>query len=156
NVIEQYASRDPRIRWQRNPEPVGLFANYNRCMDLASGEYIKPFAQDDLWSPHLLSEQVRFLNNYENVALVAAQRVLINAEGHSVVDFSQERQIIDLLGQQSVYPSEQITPACLFPVVNLIGEPCAVMFRRALRGDGFCPLFKHLGDLEYWLRILKC
>src|SRR5579883_1951770 len=47
-IIESFARMDERIRFYRNTSRLGLFANYNECMLKADGEYIKPFAQDDV------------------------------------------------------------------------------------------------------------
>ncbi len=155
-IIAHYAKADRRIICHRNAEPLGLFGNYNKCMELATGEFIKPFAQDDLWSSQLLEKQVAFLRNHNSVALVTAGRVIIDEQGRSLPITLQAPQIDTVLGKWDVYPSQLVGRSCLLPVLNLIGEPCAVMFRRAYAGTGFSSVFKHAGDLEYWLRILNC
>lgn len=43
----------------------------------------------------------------------------------------------------------------LVPIDNFIGEPVRVMFRKYVAGEGFDEKYNHLGDLEYWLRILR-
>ena len=50
-IAHSYAKRDTRIIVSSNPKNLGLFANYNACQKLASGKYIKPFAQDDSTCP---------------------------------------------------------------------------------------------------------
>src|SRR5690349_18729732 len=50
-ICAQYADRDRRVRFWRNEANRGLFANYNICMNRARGEFIKPFAQDDVLHP---------------------------------------------------------------------------------------------------------
>lgn len=47
SVIERWCSADSRVRLVRNPENVGLVTNWNRCVDLANGEWIKLLFQDD-------------------------------------------------------------------------------------------------------------
>ncbi len=154
-IIAHYASQDKRIRWWRNHEALGLFANYNRCLSQAQGTYIKPFAQDDLWAASLLSQQINFFRERRDVALVSAQRIFIDAVGRSLAASSNGSTIVDLLGRLDVYQPREVVKACLFPITNLIGEPCTVMFRREHYGSGFSPVFQHMGDLEYWLRILR-
>lgn len=155
-IINYYAKQDKRISWWRNETRLGIFANYNCCMERAAGVYIKPFAQDDLWAPQLLSQQVDFLNEYKDVVLVAAKRVLINKLGEQLPHYLQPTDITDVLGAQQIYPYHQVVRACLSDHVNnLIGEPCALLFRKSARGSGFLPVFKHAGDLEFCLRILK-
>lgn len=50
-VIEQYASRFPRIRCARNPENIGPIRNWKRCLELSRGEYIKFLYSDDELDP---------------------------------------------------------------------------------------------------------
>src|SRR3990170_1950083 len=38
NVVRNF--RDPRIRYYRTPTNLGLYPNWNRCLDLARGEYV--------------------------------------------------------------------------------------------------------------------
>lgn len=153
-IIERYASQDPRVIWWRVPKRLGLFSNYNKCLERASGTYVKPFAQDDLWAPELLSKQVNLLDEHGEVALVAARRVCIDEHGDKLPVHPE--CVPDILGEQLVYPSELVIAACLnHHLDNLIGEPCAVMFRKSSQGSGFQTILKHAGDIEYWLRILK-
>src|SRR5688572_5713153 len=47
---EQVAARyadDPRFRFVRNPCNLGLFGNFNRCFELAEGEFVKVLCADD-------------------------------------------------------------------------------------------------------------
>jgi len=50
--------RDARIRIHRNRRRLGLAANWNRCLELAGGEYVKLFFQDDLLAPDGLERLV--------------------------------------------------------------------------------------------------
>lgn len=42
---------DPRIRYVRNEKNLGLFANWNRGIDLARGEFVSVLCSDDLICP---------------------------------------------------------------------------------------------------------
>ena len=42
---------DPRVRVVRNAKPLGLPGNWDRCIDLAQGEWVKFLFQDDVLSP---------------------------------------------------------------------------------------------------------
>src|SRR5262249_5784828 len=153
-TIDEFALTDKRVKYWLNDQRLGLFANYNKCMERASAPIIKPFAQDDLWDPQLLEKQYKLLEQQKGVVLVGARRVVIDAEGHRAKDSSQPVGLVDILGDQRVYRGRDVIRTCLDPLINLIGEPSVVMFRATSRGNGFHSAFKHLGDLEYWLRIL--
>ncbi len=47
-IIRSYLEKDRRIKYLQNSQNLGLFMNWNRCLESASGEYITVFAQDDL------------------------------------------------------------------------------------------------------------
>lgn len=154
-IIKNYACQDDRIIWWKNEQPLGLFANYNKCLERAQGEFIKPFAQDDLLSTSLLSKQLSFLKQHSDVSLVAAQREFIDANGKPIQNLRKGFRISEVLGQRDFYNFKEIANSCLFPLVNIIGEPCAVMFRAKDKGEGFSEKYKHLGDIDYWFRLLK-
>jgi glycosyltransferase involved in cell wall biosynthesis len=57
-ILGEYAKRDPRIRIARNPKNLGLVGNWNRCVELAKGEWIKFVFQDDLIAPTCVEKLV--------------------------------------------------------------------------------------------------
>lgn len=152
-IIEDWASRDSRIVSAINESNVGLFANYNLCLNKAQGEFIKPFAQDDLLHPSLLEKSIEVLSTKPEVSLVSCHRRSIDSAG-------QLLRADDLLSSADAFPCDQVVEGklvvrkCLFPLVNYIGEPSTVMFRRESIGRGFDQTLNHIGDLEYWLRLL--
>jgi len=46
-LCQQYIQRDPRIRYYRNPENVGVNANFNLLIELARGKYMRWIGGDD-------------------------------------------------------------------------------------------------------------
>src|SRR5215471_15183851 len=62
-IASGFAASDARVKLYRNDTNLGLCANYNKCMELGSGRYIKPFAQDDLWHDSLLARMVTELDS---------------------------------------------------------------------------------------------
>ncbi len=63
NTLEIVRSfSDPRIQVHCNPERLGIPANWNRCLDLASGEFVCVFHQDDEMQPDNLERKVQLLS----------------------------------------------------------------------------------------------
>lgn len=50
-ICREYASKDRRIKYFRNPVNIGLCKNFRRAVTLATGEYFMWAAADDLKSP---------------------------------------------------------------------------------------------------------
>jgi glycosyltransferase involved in cell wall biosynthesis len=92
-IIESYAARDQRIKYAVNSEKVGLFSNYNRCMDLASGEYIKPFAQDDILHGDMVRRLVNLLDSDPAVALASTARTPICVRGARITDLAPQKPL---------------------------------------------------------------
>src|SRR5215204_5257287 len=61
-IVLQYAAKDARVRYTRNRENVGSARNFNRLVDLATGEYFKWMAVDDLIAPEFLATCVAALD----------------------------------------------------------------------------------------------
>jgi glycosyltransferase involved in cell wall biosynthesis len=148
SIIEAYAARDPRIRFEKNAVNRGLFKNYNQCLGLSKGDYIKPFAQDDILYPQCLTKAVAALKDNPQVSLVTSGRNLIDDQG-AVVD------------KVVTFPREGITKGkllitwSLITLANFVGEPVVGLFRAKDKGSGFDPRYFHYGDLEFWLRLLQ-
>jgi glycosyltransferase involved in cell wall biosynthesis len=154
-IIERYASRDKRIKHWRNSEQVGLFRNYNRCFELASGQYIKPFAQDDILHNDMVRKLVDVLNADSYIVLTSTARTPICQKGTRIVSMTPQASADTYVPPLSSISGREVIKKAINPVVNFIGEPTTVMFRNAHVGSGFDSDFHHLGDLEYWFRILQ-
>jgi len=80
-IIESYARQDKRIKYLSNGEKKGLFGNYNRCLHAASGQYIKPFAQDDILQADMVRRLVELMDANPEIALASTARTPICDRG---------------------------------------------------------------------------
>jgi GT2 family glycosyltransferase/glycosyltransferase involved in cell wall biosynthesis len=147
SIIEKAASLDQRIKGWTNEQNLGLFGNYNRCMELAIGKYVKPFAHDDLLAPLCLERLSSFLEQDDKVQLVACARRIINDSGEEIGLASE-------FADDTTLSADELITACMADYKNKVGEPCAVLFRRSMKGSGFDSSFRLYGDLEYSFRLL--
>src|SRR5690606_11465750 len=76
--------QDARIRICRNSRNLGIPANWNRAIDLANGDYITVFHQDDVMLPGNLRRKVQFLDANPHTAFVHSNIVLIDEEGKTI------------------------------------------------------------------------
>ena len=58
-IVREYAARDARVRYHRNPTDIGPAANYNMGVHLSRGEYFRWHAHDDMIAPTYLEECVK-------------------------------------------------------------------------------------------------
>ena len=89
-IARDFAARDRRIRYFRNARNVGAAANYNRGFSLATGEYLKWCAHDDLISENFVSTCVGVLDEDETLSLVFARTVGIDDLGHTTQPVGHE------------------------------------------------------------------
>jgi glycosyltransferase involved in cell wall biosynthesis len=72
---------DHRLKIFRNSVRRGLVENWNRCLDLAGGDYICVFHQDDVMAPDNLKEKIEILDENENVGFVHSNVIQVDSEG---------------------------------------------------------------------------
>ncbi len=84
-ICQAYAAGDPRIRYSRNPQNIGLSPNFRRVFELSRAPYFKWVVHDDVLAPTYLRRCVEGLDQApQSVALVYPRTLLIDAEGVEV------------------------------------------------------------------------
>ena len=76
NIMQQYLSADTRIQLIQNENNLGLVGNWNRCVELATGEWIKFLFQDDLLEPSCIERMVE-IGDRTRCPFVASRRDFI-------------------------------------------------------------------------------
>ncbi|TFZ33078.1 glycosyltransferase family 2 protein, partial [Pseudomonas syringae] len=67
---ELVAPDSDRARYLRNPQRLGFQGNLLRCLEQASGEYIKFLSDDDRLFHYCVAHQAQTLDTYKDVQLV--------------------------------------------------------------------------------------
>src|SRR5438093_10311878 len=75
------ALKDKRIRYCRNESNLGMVGNWNRCVQLAQGEYVAILHDDDFWAEDYLARVVPLLDRHGNVGLVYSAAVVVDGDG---------------------------------------------------------------------------
>src|SRR4051812_42885322 len=57
-ILEEYASKDNRIKLVKNSANLGLVGNWNRCLEIATGEWIKFAFQDDVLNKNCIEKMI--------------------------------------------------------------------------------------------------
>jgi glycosyltransferase involved in cell wall biosynthesis len=98
-VCRERAQRDPRVRYYRNETNLGGRHNFNRVFELATGEYFKWAAHDDVHEPTYLERCVEVLDR-DPGAVAAHTRIRdIDENGNTlkVVSFEMETDTPDVV-----------------------------------------------------------
>lgn len=147
-IAAGFAERDPRVRFVPNSSNLGMVPNWNRCLELARGEYIKFLFGDDLLSsPHNLARLAGVLDQHQEVTLVCSFRTLVDQDGHVMAERGFTPTGSPVSGLQAIRD-------CLTAARNYIGEPSVVMFRKHQAERGFHGGYRQMVDLEMWFHLL--
>ena len=149
-VVRRYA--DKRISYVRNSSNLGPQGNWNRCLELAGGEYFKLLPHDDLLAPDCLELQVRAFERRDStgVSLVFGKRRVIGPQGQMLMSRGP-----GLSGSQRV-DGCQLVRRCIRSGANLIGEPGNGLLRTSAIGSigPYDATHPYVVDLDYWFRLL--
>lgn len=83
-ICRAYAARDPRFRYYRSERNMGAGWNFNRTVHLASGEYFKWAAHDDVIEPTFIEKCVDLLDRSASVVLCFSWLVDIDEHGNEL------------------------------------------------------------------------
>lgn len=89
-ICREYAARDPRIVYRRNPVNVGAAGNYELCFQAAKSPYFRWQNADDPIEPTLLEDCLRVLEQRPDVVLAYGQTRMIDSEGRTIRDYEDK------------------------------------------------------------------
>ncbi len=75
---------DPRVRYCRNPRPLGMAGNWNRCLELADTELVTILHADDELLPHYAAAMTSGAAAHPRAAAVYCRAVVIGPHGRPV------------------------------------------------------------------------
>lgn len=85
SVAEVFASeRDPRIHYRRNAANLGIAGNFQRCLDLASGEAVTFLGCDDLLLPDYVARAHALLAAFPDADIFQPGVKVVDSEGREV------------------------------------------------------------------------
>ena len=154
----EYAQKDNRIRLFRNETNLGLVGNWNRCVEIAQGEWIKFVFQDDLITHDCLEKMMASVKDDDTIIFCSRNFIFDDTIPESKKQwFLNHAQLItDLFLNLSHISPETYSEIVLQNIgLNIVGEPTVVMLHRSAfhRFGLFDPNLIQLVDHEYWTRI---
>jgi glycosyltransferase involved in cell wall biosynthesis len=159
-IVEPFL-QDPRVKFRRSPERLGIGGNWNAAAAMGNGEYVAYIFQDDLWDTRFLERGVRVFEEFPDVGFVAMQhRYLMEgttgAAATGIYDEVMRKRAETFM--EGVIRREHFLNHWIGMGLrpNLIGEPSFVMLRRSLMQEvgPFHPTMRQGLDADYWVRCL--
>ena len=148
SIIQSF--NDARLTYIKNDEQLGLVGNWNKCIEVASGEYLCIFHQDDVMLPQNLKKKINQLTNNPAVGFVYSDVLLINEKGRVTAN----RWYVKTEPETDFVHSGPDFFGQLMAGYNLVCCP-SVVARRACYETvgGFDERLPYAADWEMWLRL---
>jgi len=157
SIAKEYANQDVRIQVVQNSKNLGLVGNWNRCAQIAQGEWIKFVFQDDLIASQCLEKMLDASQSESSIICCRRDFIFSPNTPDNIRRFYE-----NILELKHFFPQGgelSIEEYCQLILGNLghnfVGEPTAVMMRREVfhRFGAFNPALIQICDLEFWTRI---
>jgi len=94
-LCEEYARRDPRVRYSRQEQNIGGPRNWNLVFGLSRGRYFKWASASDVWDPTFLSKTAKILDDMPDVVLCYTRTVLIDHEGREIQRYEDVLHLLE-------------------------------------------------------------
>jgi glycosyltransferase involved in cell wall biosynthesis len=127
-ICQDYAARDRRLRYVRQAHNLGAIPNFNHAFALASGEFFRWAAYDDLIAPEFLARGVAALDAAPEATLCASLVRYIDATGANLGIYDSH-----LLGADAAQPSARFATMTFQPHPG--NDLYGLIRRRALVGS---------------------
>ncbi len=148
-VVNHYLVKDDRIRFEVNAVNLGMVENWNYCFRQARGEYIKYiFGDDKLSTPGALKKMAAMLDSNSGAMLAVSARKVVDENSKWIDTW-------DNIAKEGLHRGRSAIIRCLGRGQNLIGEPSAVLFRKAQAIRGFNSAYRQIVDLEMWFHLCE-
>lgn len=72
---------DPRIRYFRQPQNVGVAENWGTGLQMARGEFVTFLMDDDFYQPHFLENRIQPLRSDQELCVVFSSYILCDQDG---------------------------------------------------------------------------
>ncbi len=148
-ICREYAAKDKRIRYVRQPENRGALPNFRFVLDEAVGEYFMWAAADDVWSLNWIETLLPIAEAYSCLAYGTLQT--IDANGNNIVHPANQKNF-DYSGQRVIRRIKYY----LEP--GFCGKPnpiYGIYPRKILTSKLFNVLYSHNSDMLLLYELLK-
>lgn len=149
-VMTEWAARDPRIVYVRQPRNLGLAANVRHGISLARAEFLAVLYDGDVYDPRLLERWVAALHACPEAAFVFNAYNRLDADGRVKATY---RENLD-----SCVPGRVLLERLYFRRWNFSSPVWGtVMFRKSkyVAAGGHDTRFSFVADVDLYLRLAE-
>ena len=157
SLVEKYLG-DSRLCYKRNKEAKTKEENFAPFEHLAQGEYLQWLMDDDILLDGKISKMMRAFHENPAASLVTSRRALIDENG-CFLENIHVSGVPESEAEYSVFQAEDTGRETLVNIRNFLGEPSAVIFRRADLKNHYWHAesrgYLTISDIAMWLELLE-
>jgi glycosyltransferase involved in cell wall biosynthesis len=142
----EVCGRFPHVEYCRNERRLGLFANWNRGIQLVDTEFAAIYHDDDMYDSSIVAAEASFLSRHPSVAMVHTACTFIDDE-----DRTSEPHV---LGWPAVMPGTEFRRLLAGRFLCPVAAPSVMVRTASIRSvGGFDERLAVSGDLAAWIEI---
>jgi glycosyltransferase involved in cell wall biosynthesis len=115
------------IRYVKNPVRLGARGNFEQCMALARGTYVKFLNDDDVLEPDCVATLVDAFVRIPGLTLATSNRLRIDGASRPLPDMPATRPAVE---RDLVIDGVSLANAAVMYGLNFIGEPSTALLRK--------------------------
>lgn len=161
-ICQEFAARDPRVRYHRQATNIGAAANFDAVIHLSHGKYFLWAGGHDLWDRDLLQRSVSVLEARPQAVVAGAECVWIDQAG---APMTKRSGFTDTSGMSAVERFFTVLWGNMHPILGLIrlealkrtsgvrscmGADLLLLSELALQGD-----FVFVPDTRWYRREIR-
>ena len=144
-VIE--AIGDSRIKLYRNEKNLGMTGNWNHCLELATGEFVKLVCADDMIDQNAIEKEAKAMMDNPTASLVESDTRLVDINGKKTGAFKRYHKSGLVDGKKLAKKALLIKDFYGAPVNNLIRKSALE------QTGGFDDTFTYILDFDLWVSL---
>lgn len=130
-----------------NDENLGMAGNWNKCLSLCRGDYMKLICADDLLAPSLIETEEGYMEEYPDVLLVQSDTQFLDMDGKPQGFYKRYKKSGVVEGKEAVRHS--------FFTRDYLGAPLANLIRSSAYKEygGIDPAFSYIVDYDFFVKL---
>jgi len=157
-IATEFARRDSRFKAYRNSKRLGLVGNWNRCLEISGGTWIKLLFQDDKVEPNCLERLLESCERLKRPFGFCHRHILFDAADDKAAQsyFDEYQRMIErFYGDKEYLDADAFAEICATGSYNPVGEPTVTIFHRSIikQFGLFNPNLIQICDAEFWMRV---
>jgi glycosyltransferase involved in cell wall biosynthesis len=161
DFARELARGDERFHFIQNPRRFGLVGNWNNCIAVSHGEWVKFVFQDDIIAPNCIEKLLQSCEQTGKSFAFCARNFIFEMGINPLMrEWCMNHQAeLDLMYlKEPVIKAESVIQiAHQKPHANIVGEPTVTLIRRSVfeQVGLFDDTLIQLCDGEFWFRIMS-